>query len=76
MFSPMEQFTINSFISFPILVTSFSFYFFIVTMLIFAINLYGKYELVGSSYTIFNESIFATILNMIETYIGKNAAIY
>jgi F0F1-type ATP synthase membrane subunit a len=89
MFSPMEQFIIFPVFSLNMSITNVTLYLFIaflVTLFFSGLGFLtrpikgvkgGASLIVGSNYQLFSESLFHTILNMLETFIGgKHAILY
>lgn len=76
--SPMEQFEIYPQLSFGLTLNNVIFYFFLgasLSILLCFIGLYGK-NLLPNAYGITHESLYRTLLQMVDNFIGRSKLIY
>jgi F-type H+-transporting ATPase subunit a len=74
--SPMEQFEVINLFSLNLNMTNFLFYLLIGVFLTFIFSNLDKGLILGNNWSIINETMYRTVLNMIHYYIGKNMSIY
>lgn len=74
--SPMEQFEVINLLSINLNITNFLFYLLIGVSLTFIFSNLDKGLILGNNWSIINETMYRTVLNMIHYYIGKNMSIY
>jgi len=74
--SPMEQFEIYPILSLNFTITSVTFYLMIAALISISLANAHKGEIVSTAWGILNESLYRTILSMVENYIGRNYSVY
>ena len=77
MFSPMEQFVIYPILTLQLTLTNIAFYLLLSSVLTVTLGtLLDSGSIVTNVWGILRESMFRTILNMLETFAGPKAVIY
>ena len=72
----MEQFEVVNIFTFTLNLNNFIFYLLIAVFLTFLFSNLSKGQILGNNWSILNETMYRTVLNMIHYYIGKNMSIY
>lgn len=74
--SPMEQFEIYPILSFNFTINNVIFYFLIAAVISMTLATAHKGEIVATWWGILNESLYRTILSLVENNIGRNYSVY
>lgn len=74
--SPMEQFEIYPILSFSFSISSTIFYLLLASLISITLATAQKGEIVPTWWGILSESLYRTILKMVEGSINKNATVY
>jgi len=74
--SPMEQFEIYPIFSFNFVINNVIFYFMIAAVISMTLATAHRGEIVATWWGILNESLYRTILSLVENNIGRNYSVY
>jgi F-type H+-transporting ATPase subunit a len=76
MFSPMEQFIIFPVFSLQLTISNIVFYLLLSGLITLVLGSLNKGTILTNNWGIVSESLFRTVLNMLETFVGPKASIY
>lgn len=76
MFSPMEQFLIFPVFNLQFTISNIVFYLILASTLSIVLSNINKSHILTNNWGIISESLFRTVLNMLESFVGPKASIY